>query len=96
MQANINIHSLELDCPDQHHVQELGQDLVCVLDQLKVKFVVGLGEGAGANILARWGENSFFFILSFCLNTHNTFMLVCSFDINIEVFISFLESCGDL
>ena len=56
MQANINIHSLELDCPDQHHVQELGQDLVCVLDQLKVKFVVGLGEGAGANILARWGK----------------------------------------
>ena len=35
-------------------LQELGGDLVCVLDQLKVKLVVGLGEGAGANILARW------------------------------------------
>ena len=38
----------------QHLLQELGGDLVCVLDQLKIKLVLGLGEGAGANILARW------------------------------------------
>ena len=35
-------------------MQELGDDLVCILDQLKVEFAVGLGEGAGANILARF------------------------------------------
>ena len=37
-------------------MQDLGEDLVCVLDQLKVEFSVGLGEGAGANILARLME----------------------------------------
>ena len=37
-------------------MQDLGEDLVCVLDQLKVEFTVGLGEGAGANILARLME----------------------------------------
>ena len=37
-------------------MQNLGEDLVCVLDQLKVEFTVGLGEGAGANILARFIE----------------------------------------
>ena len=37
-------------------MQDLGEDLDSVLDQLKlnIQFVVGLGEGAGANILARW------------------------------------------
>jgi len=46
------------DLEEQYHfpkMQEVGSDLVCVLDQLKVKLVVGLGEGAGANILARFG-----------------------------------------
>ena len=33
---------------------DLGEDLDSVLDQLNIQFVVGLGEGAGANILARW------------------------------------------
>ena len=33
--------------------QELGEQLVMVVDQLKVPLVLGLGEGAGANILAR-------------------------------------------
>ena len=35
-------------------LQELGEDLVTILDQLDIQFVVGLGEGAGANILARF------------------------------------------
>ncbi|KAL8562793.1 hypothetical protein ACOMHN_022668 [Nucella lapillus] len=35
-------------------MQSLGEDLVCVLDQLDVKSVIGLGEGAGANIVARF------------------------------------------
>ena len=34
-------------------MQDLGEDLDSVLDQLDIQFVVGLGEGAGANILAR-------------------------------------------
>lgn len=36
-------------------LQILGEDLVTVLDFLHVKFVIGLGEGAGANVLARFG-----------------------------------------
>ncbi|XP_064097939.1 uncharacterized protein ZK1073.1-like [Macrobrachium nipponense] len=36
-------------------MQSIAEDLVGVLDQLKVKLVIGLGEGAGANILARFG-----------------------------------------
>ncbi|XP_055926521.1 uncharacterized protein ZK1073.1-like [Argiope bruennichi] len=35
-------------------IQTLGEDLVSILDQLKVKLVVGFGEGAGANILVRF------------------------------------------
>ncbi|XP_014667076.1 PREDICTED: uncharacterized protein ZK1073.1-like [Priapulus caudatus] len=36
-------------------MHQLGQELVFVLDQLNIKYVVALGEGAGANILARFG-----------------------------------------
>ena len=36
-------------------LQTLGEDLVTVLDFLHVKYVIGLGEGAGANVLARFG-----------------------------------------
>ncbi|CAG0879622.1 unnamed protein product [Darwinula stevensoni] len=36
-------------------MQDLGDAMSTVLDMLDVKFVVGLGEGAGANILARFG-----------------------------------------
>lgn len=36
-------------------LQTLGEDLVIVLDFLHVKYVIGLGEGAGANVLARFG-----------------------------------------
>lgn len=34
---------------------QVGEDLVTVLDQLRIKHVIGLGDGAGANILARFG-----------------------------------------
>ncbi|XP_023333500.1 uncharacterized protein ZK1073.1 [Eurytemora carolleeae] len=36
-------------------MQELGETLVDVLDQLNLKYVLGLGEGAGANIITRFG-----------------------------------------
>lgn len=36
-------------------LQLLGEELVTVLDFLHVKYVIGLGEGAGANVLARFG-----------------------------------------
>lgn len=36
-------------------LQALGEDLVTILDYLHVKYVIGLGEGAGANVLARFG-----------------------------------------
>ena len=39
-------------------MQELGEDLVSVLDQLGLEWVVGLGEGAGANILARFSKQN--------------------------------------
>uniref|UniRef100_A0A915JAZ5 N-myc downstream regulated n=1 Tax=Romanomermis culicivorax TaxID=13658 RepID=A0A915JAZ5_ROMCU len=35
-------------------LDQIGQDLVCVLDELGVKTVIGLGEGAGANIMCRF------------------------------------------
>ncbi|KAL1110252.1 hypothetical protein AAG570_008329 [Ranatra chinensis] len=35
-------------------LQELGEDLVTVLDSLQVRYAIGFGEGAGANILARF------------------------------------------
>lgn len=36
-------------------MQQISEDLPAVLDHLDVKHVIGLGEGAGANILARFG-----------------------------------------
>ncbi|XP_052227679.1 uncharacterized protein ZK1073.1-like isoform X2 [Dreissena polymorpha] len=48
-------------------LQSLGEDLVCVLDQLDVKNVVGLGEGAGANILARFAMAQPNRVLGVCL-----------------------------
>ncbi|XP_052773534.1 uncharacterized protein ZK1073.1-like isoform X2 [Mya arenaria] len=48
-------------------MQSLGEDLVCVLDQLDVKNVVGLGEGAGANILARFAMVQPNRVLGVCL-----------------------------
>ena len=36
-------------------MQEIGEDLVNILDVMRVKVVVGLAEGAGANALLRFG-----------------------------------------
>nr|CAD7452692.1 unnamed protein product [Timema tahoe] len=36
-------------------MQQLGEELLTVVDFLHVKYVIGLGEGAGANVLARFG-----------------------------------------
>lgn len=36
-------------------LQALGEDLVTVLDQLRLKYCIGVGDGAGANIIARFG-----------------------------------------
>eukprot|EP00095_Tigriopus_kingsejongensis_P006060 maker-scaffold1738_size29542-snap-gene-0.8 protein:Tk06060 transcript:maker-scaffold1738_size29542-snap-gene-0.8-mRNA-1 annotation:"conserved hypothetical protein" len=35
-------------------MQEIGEDMVNILDNLRIKYVIGLGDGAGANILARF------------------------------------------
>jgi len=47
------------DLPEENFtfptMQMLGEDLVTVLDFLHIKYVIGLGEGAGANILLRFG-----------------------------------------
>ncbi|CAG0895147.1 unnamed protein product [Cyprideis torosa] len=37
------------------NMQQIADDLVTVLDRFQVKYVIGFGEGAGANILARFG-----------------------------------------
>ncbi|XP_063231111.1 uncharacterized protein ZK1073.1 isoform X2 [Bacillus rossius redtenbacheri] len=36
-------------------LQALGEELIKVVEFLNVKYVIGLGEGAGANVLARFG-----------------------------------------
>jgi len=36
-------------------LQDIGEDLVNILDILQIKCVIGLGEGAGANIVLRFG-----------------------------------------
>ena len=33
----------------------IGEDLVTVLDQLRIKYVIGIGDGAGSNIIVRFG-----------------------------------------
>ena len=35
-------------------LQTIGEDLVNILDNLRIKSVIGLGDGAGANIMARF------------------------------------------
>ena len=37
------------------YYKDLGLNLVSVLDYLRIKQVVGLGDGAGANIITRFG-----------------------------------------
>jgi len=36
-------------------IQQIGEDLVNILDTLRVKCVIGMGNGAGANIMMRFG-----------------------------------------
>jgi len=48
-------------------MQMIGADLICVLDQLKIKEVVCFGEGAGANILARFAMAHISRVLGVCL-----------------------------
>jgi len=36
-------------------MQNLGEDLVTILDQLRIKYVIGIGDGAGSNIIVRFG-----------------------------------------
>lgn len=48
-------------------MQQIGEDLVYVLDELKVKEVIGFGEGAGANILARFAMAHSQRVLGICL-----------------------------
>lgn len=46
------------DLPDNTKfpsLQEIGEDLVNILDVLQIKCVIGMGEGAGANIMFRFG-----------------------------------------
>ena len=45
--------TLEVNYPT---MQQIGEDLVNILDVLRIKCVVGLAEGAGANILIRFGS----------------------------------------
>ena len=35
--------------------QMMGEDLIAVLDQLRIKCCIGIGDGAGANIIVRFG-----------------------------------------
>ena len=35
--------------------QALGEDLITVLDQLRIKYCIGIGDGAGANVMLRFG-----------------------------------------
>jgi pimeloyl-ACP methyl ester carboxylesterase len=48
-------------------LQQIGEDLVSVLDQTKIKEVIGFGEGAGANILARFAAAHPQRVLGICL-----------------------------
>jgi hypothetical protein len=36
-------------------IQALGEDLITVLDQLRIKYCIGIGDGAGANMITRFG-----------------------------------------
>lgn len=48
-------------------MQQIGEDLIHVLDHLKIKEVVCFGEGAGANILARFAMENIHRVLGVCL-----------------------------
>lgn len=62
--------SISFQFPD---MRTIGHGLVDILDALSITYVIGLGEGAGANILARFGmdypERSLGLILIHCTST---------------------------
>jgi len=60
----------EPDLPAEYQfptMQQIGEDLIAVLDQLSIKQVVCFGEGAGANILARFAMAHITRVLGICL-----------------------------
>jgi len=60
----------EQDLPAEYQfptMQQIGEDLIAVLDQLGIKQVVCFGEGAGANILARFAMAHITRVLGICL-----------------------------
>jgi len=58
-EANAELLSLGKDAAGEDKkfptMQELGEDLVNILDTLRIKYVIGIGHGAGANIMMRFG-----------------------------------------
>jgi len=54
-------------------MQQIADDLGTILDQLNIKLIIGIGEGAGANILARFGmrypERCMGLVLLHCTST---------------------------
>ncbi|VDO25869.1 unnamed protein product [Brugia timori] len=48
-------------------LDQLGEDLVCILDKLDVKTCIAFGEGAGANIICRFAMSSPNRIMGICL-----------------------------
>ncbi|VDN52642.1 unnamed protein product [Dracunculus medinensis] len=48
-------------------LDQIGEDLVCVLDKLDVKTCIAFGEGAGANIICRFAMSSPNRIMGICL-----------------------------
>lgn len=64
------------DLPNEFNfptMQQISDDLLKVVDHFNVKLIVGLGEGAGANILARFGmahpDRCFGLVLVHCTST---------------------------
>jgi pimeloyl-ACP methyl ester carboxylesterase len=58
------------DLPNEYvfpSMQQIGEDLVDILNQLKIKEVICFGEGAGANILARFAMAHIQRVLGVCL-----------------------------
>ncbi len=55
--VHVDMPGHEMGAADQDAypiIQVLGEELVTVLDQLRIKYVIGLGDGAGANIMVRF------------------------------------------
>ncbi|CAK5083102.1 unnamed protein product [Meloidogyne enterolobii] len=70
---------------------QLGEDLVCVLDEVDVRTCIAFGEGAGANIISRfalvWPNRIMGIILVNCTSTTGIFFKII-FGVLLSVFIS--------